>query len=119
MCAMLTRTFTTLLLILTAVTGTASAEVQLPGIISDHMLLQRDVPARIFGKAEPGEAVSVAFRGQTAQTVADLLGRWEVWLKPLAPGPGADMTIRGANVITVTDVLVGDVWLGSGQSNMQ
>ena len=56
-------------------------------IISDHMLLQRDVPVRIFGKADPGEAVTVAFRGQTAQTVTDPLGRWEVWLQPLTPGP--------------------------------
>ena len=54
--------------------GAAFADVQLPGIISDHMLLQRGVPARIFGKAEPGEAVSVTFRGQTAQTVTDSLG---------------------------------------------
>jgi sialate O-acetylesterase len=119
MSAMLTRFLTTLLLVLPVIGGTAFAEVQLPGIISDHMLIQRDVPARIFGKAEPGEAVSVTFRGQTSQTVTDPLGRWEVWLKPLAPGPAAEMTIRGANVITVTDVLVGDVWVGSGQSNMQ
>ena len=71
----------------------AFADVRLPGIISDHMLLQRDVPVRIFGKAAPGEAVSVAFRGQTAQTVTDPLGRWEVWLQPLTPGPAAEMTI--------------------------
>ena len=102
-----------------ALTGTASADVQLPGLISDHMLLQRDAPARIFGKAQPGEAVSVTFRGKTATTVTDPVGRWEVWLDPMAPGPAADMTVRGTNVITVTDVLVGDVWVGSGQSNMQ
>ena len=67
--------------------ATRSPTSSCPGIISDHMLLQRDVPVRIFGKAEPGEAVSVAFRGQTAQTVTDPLGRWEVWLQPLTPGP--------------------------------
>src|SRR5262245_57226123 len=97
----------------------AFADVQLPGIISDHMLLQRDMPVRIFGKAQPAEAVTVSFRGQTAQAVTDLTGRWEVWLKPLTPGPAATMTIKGANVITIADVLVGDVWIGSGQSNMQ
>ncbi len=97
----------------------AFADVQLPGIISDHMLLQRDVPARIFGKAQPGEAVSVTFRGQTAQTTADAVGRWEVWLAPLKPGAAADMTVKGTNTLTVADVLVGDVWVGSGQSNMQ
>ena len=116
---MLLRIAFTALLAVVAFAGNTFADVQLPGIISDHMLLQRDVPVRIFGKAEPGEAVSVAFRGQTAQTVADPLGRWEVWLKPLAPGPAAEMTISGVNTIKVADVLVGDVWIGSGQSNMQ
>ena len=67
----------------------------------------------------PGEAVSVAFRGQTARTVTDPLGRWEVWLQPLSAGPAAAMTIQGLNTITIADVLVGDVWIGSGQSNMQ
>jgi sialate O-acetylesterase len=61
----------------------------------------------------------VTFRDRTARTVTDGLGRWEVWLLPLAPGPAATMTIRGTNTITIADVLVGDVWVGSGQSNMQ
>ncbi len=99
--------------------GPASAEVTLPGIISDHMLLQRDMPARIFGKAEPGEAVSVTFRSQTVATVTDPSGRWEVWLQPLTAGPASTLTITGVNTIVVADVLVGDVWIGSGQSNMQ
>ncbi|MEO8522651.1 MAG: sialate O-acetylesterase [Acidobacteriota bacterium] len=107
------------LVLLVSLAGTASADVRLPGIISDHMVLQRDMPARIFGKAAPGEAVRVAFRGQTLTTVTDASGRWEVWLQPLTAGPAAAMTISGVNTITVTDVLVGDVWVGSGQSNMQ
>jgi len=107
------------LLTITAFRGNAFADVTLPGLISDHMVLQRGVPARVFGSANPGEAVRVTFRNQTARTVADALGRWEVWLQPLAPGPAADMTIAGANTITIGDVLVGDVWIGSGQSNMQ
>jgi sialate O-acetylesterase len=97
----------------------AFAEVRLPGIISDHMLLQRAVPVRVFGTAEPGEAVTVTFRGQSAQATADAIGRWETWLGPFAPGAAADMTVKGTNTITVADVLVGDVWIGSGQSNMQ
>jgi len=113
------KTAVLFLLAFVALTGRALGEVRLPGIISDHMLLQRDVPVRIFGKASPGEAVSVAFRGQTVKTVTDPLGRWEVWLPPLTPGPAAEMTITGVNTITVADVLVGDVWVGSGQSNMQ
>jgi sialate O-acetylesterase len=109
----------TCLTLLFAFAATASADVQLPGIISDHMLLQRDMPVRIFGKAQPAEAVSVTFRGQTARTVTDPLGRWEVWLRPLTTGPAATMTVQGTNTITIADVLVGDVWIGSGQSNMQ
>jgi sialate O-acetylesterase len=107
------------LIAILALATSASADVRLPGLISDHMVLQRDMPARIFGRADPGEAVSVSFRGRTARAVADPLGRWEVWLDPLSPGPAADMTISGANTLTVRDVLVGDVWIGSGQSNMQ
>jgi sialate O-acetylesterase len=116
---MLPRKTAAILLALLTLAGHAFADVRLPGIISDHMLLQRDMPVRIFGRAEPGEAVAVAFRGQTAQTAADALGRWEVWLNPLTPGPAADMIVRATNTITVADVLVGDVWVGSGQSNMQ
>jgi sialate O-acetylesterase len=67
------KTSVAFLLAFVALAGNALADVRLPGIISDHMLLQRDVPARIFGKASPGEAV--AFRGQTVKTVTDPLGR--------------------------------------------
>jgi sialate O-acetylesterase len=116
---MFQRRFAPILVAFLACASSAFADVQLPGIISDHMLLQRDVPVRIFGKALPGEAIAVTYRGQTAQTVTDAIGRWEVWLKPLGPGAAADMTIKGANTITIADVLVGDVWIGSGQSNMQ
>lgn len=116
---MLRRTSIAALAALLLLPGRASADVRLPGLISDHMLIQRNVPARVFGTADPGESVAVTFRGQTVTGVADALGRWEVWLRPLDPGPASDMIIRGRNTITVTDVLVGDVWIGSGQSNMQ
>jgi len=97
----------------------SQAAVKLPNLIGDHMLLQRDVPVRIFGTADPGEAVTVSFRGQTAETTANALGRWEAWLKPMTPAAPAEMTVRGTNTIRIADVLVGDVWIGSGQSNMQ
>jgi sialate O-acetylesterase len=116
---MLIRTCATVLTLVLALDGNAFADVQLPGIFSDHMVLQRDVPVRIFGKAQPGEAVSVVFRGQTARALTDPLGRWEVWLQPLTGGPAAAMAIQGMNSVTIADVLVGDVWIGSGQSNMQ
>ncbi len=116
---MILRTAVPTLVACVLLAGQAFADVRLPGLISDHMLLQRGVPARVFGMADPGESVTVSFRGQSARTVADALGRWEVWLRPLDPGPAAEMTIRGNNVVTIADVLVGDVWIGSGQSNMQ
>ena len=81
------KTSAAFLIVLLALAGQAFADVQLPGIISDHMLLQRDVPVRIFGKATPGEGVTVSYRGRTAQTVTDPVGRWEVWLQPISPGP--------------------------------
>lgn len=112
---MLQKTFLLTLLTLSL----CVADVKLPNLIGDHMLLQRDVPVRIFGKAAAGEAVSVAFRGQNVKTVADPLGRWEVWLAPMKPGAPEEMTVSGNNSIKVADVLVGDVWIGSGQSNMQ
>ena len=71
---MLPRKLATFLIAFLALACDAFADVQLPGIISDHMLLQRDMPVRIFGKAQPDEAVSVAFRGQTVQTVTDPSG---------------------------------------------
>ncbi|MBI1895450.1 MAG: sialate O-acetylesterase, partial [Acidobacteria bacterium] len=70
-------------------------------------------------KADPGEQVTVRFRGQSASTQADTIGRWSVSLQPLAAGGPDDLTVQGTNTITLHDVLVGDVWLASGQSNME
>ena len=96
-----------------------AADVKLPAVVSDHMLLQRGTPARIFGWAEPGESVTVQFHGQTRNTTTPANGRWQVWLNPLNAGDAGEMTIAGRNTVTVRDVLVGEVWVGSGQSNMQ
>jgi sialate O-acetylesterase len=94
------------------------ADVQLPAVISDHMLIQRDVPVRIWGRADAGEAVSVSFRGQSLSTAADALGRWFVFLAPAGAGGPFELTVEGKNKILVRDVLVGEVWIASGQSNM-
>src|SRR5260370_32657283 len=107
------RTSAIFLTLVLALASEALADVQLPGIISDHMLLQRDVPVRIFGKAQPGEAVSVLFRGQTARTQTDPLGRWEVWLQPLSGGAATPMTVQGGENIPNPHVLVGDALLWS------
>ena len=96
-----------------------AAAVQLPALISDHMVLQRGVPIHIWGKAEPGEDVKVAFRGDSAAARAAADGKWQVYLKPVEAGGPYEMKIEGRNAITVNDILVGEVWVGSGQSNME
>ncbi len=96
------------------------ADVRLPALMSDHMLLQRGTPSRIFGWADPGEQVTVQYRGQTVAATTGSNGRWSAWLKPMeAASEGADLKISGKNSIAISDVLVGEVWVGSGQSNMQ
>ena len=97
----------------------ARADVQLPSLIADHMVIQRGSPVHVWGKAAPAEAVTVSFRNATRSTSADELGRWSVYLDPGDAGGPFDLTVKGANTITVQDVLVGDVWVASGQSNME
>jgi sialate O-acetylesterase len=98
---------------------TASAAVTLPYLIASHMVVQRGLPVHVWGKAEPGEAVAVAFRGAEVRTAADALGQWSVYLPPGDAGGPFAMTIEGTNRIALDDVLVGDVWVASGQSNME
>ncbi|MEY5011459.1 MAG: hypothetical protein RLZZ253_2598 [Verrucomicrobiota bacterium] len=97
----------------------AFADVTLPPVIADQMVLQRDSVVPIWGKADPGEKVTVEFAGQSHAATADASGKWMVRLTPLkANADPAQMLIRGKNRITLSDVLVGEVWLASGQSNM-
>lgn len=95
------------------------AEVTLPKLISDGMVLQRDAELKIWGRADPGEAVSVQFDGKTFRTEADDGGNWQVELPEQSAGGPHTMEIRGENTLTVDDILIGDVWLASGQSNME
>jgi sialate O-acetylesterase len=88
------------------------------------MVIQRDLPVHIWGTAVPGEGVSVTFRGETRSTQTNQLGRWSVYLKPGAAGGPFQLTVKGtpaasAQTITLDDVLVGDIWVASGQSNME
>jgi sialate O-acetylesterase len=109
--------------------ATLPAEVTLPKVLSSHMVVERDLPVHVWGMATPGEDVAVTFRGQTRSTKAGQLGRWSVYLSPGAAGGPFAMTINGtpapggdaaaAQTITLEDVLVGDVWVASGQSNME
>jgi sialate O-acetylesterase len=96
------------------------ATVRLPGVFADHMVLQRQMPVVIWGWADPEEKVSVEFAGERAAVTADSSGAWRVELPPMeASSEGRAMTVSGANSLTVNDVLIGEVWLCSGQSNME
>ncbi len=100
---------------------TAAAAVKVSGLFGDHMVLERDRPVPVWGTADSGERVTVRFAEQTHETVADDRGRWSVRLDPLAASADARrLVIRGgdAQEIACEDVVVGDVWLCSGQSNM-
>ena len=106
-------------LALLLLTGAALADVRLPGVFSDHMVLQRDKPLRVWGWADAGERVSVKIGSHTTSTVADTEGRWRVELPPMKGGGPYLLTVRGKNKVQVEDVLIGEVWLCSGQSNME
>jgi len=97
----------------------AFADVTLPALLSDHMVLQRGLPVHIWGKAAPAEAVSVTFRGATRAATADEIGHWSVYLPPSEAGGPFELTVKGNNAITLSDVMVGEVWVDSGQSNME
>lgn len=95
------------------------ADVKMPATFSDNMVLQQGKPIPVRGTADPSEKITVEFCGQRLQTVADGAGKWRVTLTPLSQSSEpAEMRVSGANVITIRNVLVGDVWLASGQSNM-
>ena len=113
------RRISHLLLPLLAAGLQLSAAVKLPSLISDHMVLRQNVPVRIWGTANPVESVTVTFQEQKVSAKASAAGKWSVFLHPMKPGAPADLTIAGENTLVVHDVLVGEVWVGSGQSNME
>jgi sialate O-acetylesterase len=97
----------------------ARADIQLPAVVGDHMVLQRDLPLPIWGWADPGEDVSVTLGEAKASAKADASGKWRVTLPAMKTGKALEMTLAGKNTIKLVDILIGEVWLGSGQSNMQ
>lgn len=96
----------------------AVAEVKPASIFSDHAVLQAGMAVPVWGTAAAGEKVTVSINGSSASAIAGADGRWIVRLKKLKAGGPFEMKIGGTNTVTVHDVLVGEVWLGSGQSNM-
>jgi len=98
--------------------GSVLADVKLPRIFGDHMVLQRNVPLNIWGWAEPGEVVKVSLNGQQKQTKANDEGKWSLHLDKEKAGGPFELKVQGNNEIILNDVLIGDVWVCSGQSNM-
>jgi len=100
-------------------TSVAHADVKLPRLFSDQMVLQRDMELPIWGKADPGEKVHVQLGDHEAEATADDNGEWMVRLPALEAGGPHELKVSGNNEVTVTGVLVGEVWVCSGQSNME
>ncbi|UOQ96416.1 beta galactosidase jelly roll domain-containing protein [Hymenobacter sp. 5317J-9] len=111
--------FAVVLLLSLPVARQAAAQVRLPRLVSDGMVLQRDADVAVWGWARPGEAVTVAFLGKTHKATTGPDGRWRVQLPRLKAGGPFEMNIKASNQVAVKDIMVGDVWLCSGQSNME
>jgi sialate O-acetylesterase len=106
-------------LLLFGVSRYAAADVKPAALFSDHMVLQQGMSVPVWGWADPNEKVTVTIAGQSQTVTAGADRKWMVHLTDLkGPGP-VEMTIAGKNSITIKDVLIGEVWLGSGQSNME
>ena len=109
-----------IVLVLFSLTFQLVADVKLPVIFADHMVVQRDVEAPVWGWAEPGEKVEVSFAGKKYNAIADKDGNWSVKLeKNSASAKPQELKVKGNNELVLKNVLVGDVWICSGQSNME
>lgn len=120
------RLLTVCLLVTGWVTGTARADVKPHPLFTDNMVLQQGAEASVWGKADPGEKVTVEFARLiaaaapvTAEATADADGKWAVKLPKQTAGTGFTLTIKGKNAVEFKNVAVGEVWIASGQSNME
>src|SRR5579872_4683395 len=95
-----------------------SAQVRLPQLIADRMVVQRDMPISVWGWASPGERIGLNFAGKHYKVRADADSSWSMKLPPMRAGGPYTLDIRASNHIVISDILVGDVWFCSGQSNM-
>ena len=105
-------------LLLSLCATAATADVKPHGMFNDHAVLQRGINIPVWGTAANGEKITVSMNGQTVSTVAQN-GKWEVSFQRMNAGGPYTMTIQGNNTITLNDIMVGEVWLASGQSNME
>ena len=99
--------------------SSAQAELKMSSVFGDHMVLQQKQPVRVWGWTKPGQNVAVELAGQSQSTVANREGRFQLDLRPVAAGGPYTLTVKADETRTFRDVLVGEVWLCSGQSNMQ
>ncbi len=97
----------------------AMADVRLPKIFTNNMMLQRDQPVRVWGWADAGESVSATLDGKSASTNANESGRWALELPPLKAGENLELAVKGNNTLTLSNIIIGDIWFCSGQSNME
>jgi sialate O-acetylesterase len=95
------------------------AEIKLPALVGSNMVLQRDKPIHVWGYAGPNEKVTISFNDKNTETTATAEGQWTATLPKMKAGGPFTMTLKGKNTIVLNDILIGDVWLCSGQSNME
>jgi sialate O-acetylesterase len=105
--------------VLLFVSTSVYSQIRLPKLISDGMVLQREQKIKLWGWASPGENVTLSFNKAQIKTVTDKDGKWMIELSPVKAGGPYQMVFNGKNSVTVSDILFGDVWLCSGQSNME
>ncbi len=112
--------FVTCLLLLVIAVSSVDANIELPSVFGHHMVLQRNLPIKVWGNAQHNEKVTVEFAGQTATAIANIHGEWSLSLPAQkANAKPQTMTLTGNNTIILNDILIGDVWVCSGQSNME
>lgn len=116
---MKTRVFLMLFVVLLVGAIPVLADVRLPKLFAEGMVLQRDQPISVWGWAEPGERVMVRLNGRQQATITDNQGRWLLRLQPEKAGGPYTLTVNGLNEIVFDDIWIGDVWICSGQSNMR
>lgn len=97
----------------------ARGDVKLAGVFTEHMVLQQGIPAPVWGTARPNEPVTVSVAGQTVQATADAAGKWMAKVPALKAGGPHELVVKGTNEVKLGDVMVGEVWIASGQSNME
>jgi sialate O-acetylesterase len=112
------KQYTVLLILLVLIFQTAFSQVRLPRLVRDSMILQRDIKIKIWGWAAAGEKLTIKFNGKKWKGTADKNGNWNIFLPPMKAGGPYTMNIDASNHLTISNILIGDVWVCSGQSNM-